>query len=257
MKLKTRRADALTVAAGALAILASDALNGITPNDRRLYALLASVGVDEATAAAAVKRLRAAVEAEAGALIGRRPMSQAMRLMVSQHTDEWYTPAWVLDLARQILGGIDLDPASSPTAQRAVQAAAYFTQADDGYRQPWRGRVWLNPPFSEAERWARRLAAAYVDGDVTTGLLLVNSAPGYNWYEQLVDAWPAIQFRKRLAFTRADGRPAGLAKKSQTLVYFGADVARFYEVLAPYGRPLAQREGARLVAPLWGEEQAA
>ena len=185
--------------------------------------------------------------------IGAEPkMSQAMALMTSQQSDEWYTPAWVIELVRQVLGGIDLDPASCAVAQQTVQAARFYTQAEDGYSRPWSGRVWLNPPFTEAERWARRLAAAYTDGDVSAGILLINSAPGYNWYEALVDAWPAVQLRKRLAFTRADGSTAGLAKKSQTLVYFGTEVARFEAALAPYGRRL-HGSGAALVAPLFEE----
>lgn len=165
-------------------------------------------------------------------------MSQAMQLMTSQSTDEWYTPGWVIELARAVLGGIDLDPASNATAQRTVQAARYFTAAEDGYSRPWAGRVWLNPPFSEAPRWARRLAAAVADGDVSAACMLVNSAPGYTWYEELVDHWPALQFRKRLAFVRPDGTAAGLAKKSQTVFYFGPDVDRFAETFGPYGRML-------------------
>lgn len=169
-------------------------------------------------------------------------MSQAMALMTSQNTVEWYTPEWVTDLARDVLGGIDLDPASNPIANEWIKAERFFTKDDDGYTKPWSGRVYLNPPFDETERWAKRLEAAYVDGDVRAGLLLVNSAPGYSWYERLVDVWPAIQFRKRMAFVRGDGLTnkdkGGLAKKSQTVIYFGADVERFESVFAPYGRRL-------------------
>lgn len=178
-------------------------------------------------------------------------MSQPMALMVSQNTVEWYTPQWVTDLAREVLGGIDLDPASNPVANEWVQAETFYTKDEDGYSKPWRGTVWLNPPFDETERWARRLEAAYVDGDVTAGLFLCNSAPGYNWYERLVDVWPAIQFRKRMAFVRGDGLvnkdKGGLAKKSQTVIYFGRDIERFEAVFSPHGRrlhnPVAQPVG--------------
>lgn len=181
--------------------------------------------------------------ADARALLARvGTQSQAMALMVSQNTVEWYTPPWVLDEARKVLGSIDLDPASNETANAWVQATRFYAKADDGFMRPWAGRVWLNPPFDETERWARRLEAAYVDGDVTAALLLVNSAPGYNWYERLVDVWPAVQFRKRMAFVRGDGLvnkdKGGLAKKSQTIVYFGRDVSLFEAVFAPHGRRL-------------------
>lgn len=197
----------------------------------RVYALAGDVATLVQMAADAATRLVAAPT-----------MSQAMRLMTSQDHVEWYTPPWVLDLARQVLGVIDLDPASCAVANQTVQAARYYTKDDDGYSKPWQGRVWLNPPFDDTGRWARRLAAAYVDGDVSAALMLVNSAPGYTWYEELADVWPAIQLRKRLAFVRGDGNTnkdkGGLAKKSQTLFYFGPDIDRFETIFTPHGRRL-------------------
>jgi hypothetical protein len=48
---------------------------------------------------------------------------------------ERYTPAEYIEAARKVLGGIDLDPATSPQAQRVVQATRYFTEKDDGLVQ--------------------------------------------------------------------------------------------------------------------------
>jgi hypothetical protein len=62
--------------------------------------------------------------------------------------NECYTPVKFLDAAREVLGGFDLDPASSDMAQRVVKAAHYFTEATNGLVQEWRARsVWLNPPY--------------------------------------------------------------------------------------------------------------
>ena len=42
--------------------------------------------------------------------------------------DEWYTPAFIVETARAVLGCIDLDPASCEYANRVVQAGRYFDQ---------------------------------------------------------------------------------------------------------------------------------
>ena len=62
---------------------------------------------------------------------------------------EWYTPRRYLDAAVDVMGGIDLDPASSARAQRHVKAANYFTVKQDGLQKKWSGRVWLNPPYAK------------------------------------------------------------------------------------------------------------
>ncbi len=72
------------------------------------------------------------------------PLSTAARHS-SDHT-EHHTPRTVVDLARDVLGGIDIDPASSKLANRVVKAGRHFTIQDNGFTREWRGRTFLNPP---------------------------------------------------------------------------------------------------------------
>src|SRR3990167_189333 len=62
--------------------------------------------------------------------------------------NEWYTPKNYIDAAKQVMGSIDLDPASSAKANEIVQANKYYSKDDNGLTQEWAGNIWLNPPYS-------------------------------------------------------------------------------------------------------------
>lgn len=162
----------------------------------------------------------------------------------SSRSNEWYTPAYIIELAREVLGTIDLDPASSEAANARVQADRFFTAASDGYSHPWHGRMWLNPPYGKEEgeretnamRWARKLITEYRAGRVEAAILLVKAALGYNWFEDLWYDWPTCLLRERLSFMRADGNDDGEAKHATALLYLGPDVEKFRAVFRPFGR---------------------
>jgi len=163
-------------------------------------------------------------------------MSQAMSVLTGQGTVEWYTPPAIIDRARRVLGSIDLDPASSDVAQRWINATEYYTADDDGKAQSWSGRVWLNPPFDDTPAWVDRLDSEYQSGDVVAAVLLVNSAPGYIWWEDLWRRRPVCMLRERVCFCRADGTSDGPAKKGTTIAYYGDDVQGFIAAFSDLGR---------------------
>jgi ParB family chromosome partitioning protein len=164
-------------------------------------------------------------------------MSQAMAVLTSQSTHEWYTPAVALSWVRAILGHIDLDPASCAAANEHVRARRFFTAEDDGLGRPWDAlTVFLNPPFDATPTWVSKMADEYAAGRFVEGVLLVNSAPGYRWYERLWRERPVCCLAERLRFVRHDGAAVGQAKKGQTLAYFGPSSALFSIVLRDKGR---------------------
>ena len=69
-------------------------------------------------------------------------------------TDVWLTPPELLNK----LGKFDLDPCA-PLDRPWDTATNHFTIHDDGLKQDWQGRVWLNPPYGRGmDRWLEKLA---------------------------------------------------------------------------------------------------
>lgn len=170
-------------------------------------------------------------------------------------SDEWFTPAHVVELARQVLGRIDLDPASCEFAQRTVQAVRWFGKAADGLSQPWHGRVFLNPPYSHplVARFTGKLVDEFSAGRVTAAITVVNNATDAEWFQRLLAQFPACFTRGRIRFYRVDRKPIS-PRLGQVFFYLGGDVAGFEHVfgavgivkLAPSIRLLAAEElGAR------------
>lgn len=182
------------------------------------------------------------------------PKSQAMELMTSRSTVECYSPTTITERLPLALGGpVDLDPASCAVANRTVKAARYYTRDDDGYMRDWTSpRLYLNPPFDDTQRWVRRWAAAYAAGEVGATVLLVNSAPGYEWWHDLIERAPVVLLRRRLSFLREDGTPyPDHHKKGQTVAYLGPDIRAFLAAYGGLGRALLpQPHLAELVSRL-------
>jgi hypothetical protein len=112
---------------------------------------------------------------------------------------EWYTPAAYVEAARQVMGGIDLDPASNDLAQEMVRASTYHTAETDGLAQEWTGRVWLNPPYAagEIDRFVSKLVAEHTAGNVTEAVLLVHSRTDTAWFHEAAEHRRSNSFHAR------------------------------------------------------------
>ncbi len=80
--------------------------------------------------------------------------------------NDYYTPPWMINLAREGMGGIDLDAASHWTAQRVHKIPEYFDRQRDAHRQRWHGRVWLNAPYGDNKPWINDVVKWWDSGDI-------------------------------------------------------------------------------------------
>ena len=151
--------------------------------------------------------------------------------------EEWYTPPEYLEAARQVMGGFDLDPASSDEANELVGAATYFTKADDGLAQDWVGKVWLNPPYTTGviDAFVSKLVAS----DATEAILLVNNSTDTGWFALASSTSTAMCLPTgRIRFIDGCGKygdemPSPL--QGQAILYFGERTQRFGEQFEQFG----------------------
>lgn len=113
-------------------------------------------------------------------------------------TDEWYTPKELIDS----LGAFDLDPCA-PVTPLWKTAAVMYNKHDDGLKQNWGGRVWLNPPYSRPliELFMRKMV------EHNNGIaLLFNRLDSAMMQDLILKKATSMKIlRKRIRFYRPDG----------------------------------------------------
>ena len=117
--------------------------------------------------------------------------------------DEWLTPPEIL----AALGEFDLDPSACREPRPWPTAKQHYTIFDNGLRKPWRGRVWLNPPYggpSIVGPWMRRMA----DHGHGTALIFARTETALFFETVWRSASACLFLEGRLFFCYADGRKA-------------------------------------------------
>lgn len=149
---------------------------------------------------------------------------------LSSSSDDWYTPSFYVELARRTMGGIDLDPASCPEANRTVRADYIYTIQDNGLTREWHGRIWLNPPYGGAQReFVRRLLTEVAAGRTEQAVLLLNAnVTDTTWFQPL---WgkPMCFTHHRIGFGAPQGQGTTSGTVGTVFVYFGDRVDTFRE----------------------------
>lgn len=178
-------------------------------------------------------------ELTAGAVIRE---AQAKRPHVANNAgdNEWYTPRPYIEAAVRVMGAVDLDPASSVTANEIIGAGTFYAEQDNGLTKPWAGRVWMNPPYARPliDQFAARLAEEYAAGNVTEAIVLVNNATETGWFHALAEVAAAMCFpRGRVKFWHPEKESAPL--QGQAVIYLGPNPDAFRDEFVRFGFTVA------------------
>lgn len=152
--------------------------------------------------------------------------------------NEWYTPSEYIEAAREVLGTIDLDPASSSIANERVKATSYFTKEDNGLAHEWHGNVWMNPPYAQPliSEFCEKVVEEFDGGRISAAIVLVNNATETRWFRQMTEAATAICFPTgRIKYLDSTGNPANTPLQGQAFLYFGDDTYEFISTFRQYG----------------------
>ncbi|WAC68874.1 DNA N-6-adenine-methyltransferase [Microbacterium sp. SL75] len=158
-----------------------------------------------------------------------------------QREVRWLTPPELV----APLGRFDLDPCGAP-GHVLADRTYLLENGDDGLRDPWDGRVWLNPPYGKlAEPFLRKLA------DHGRGVALIFARTETKmFHEQVWGRASAVLFMLgRVSFLTADGVKARAnAGAPSCLVAYGSDDAELLRASGVAGQFVDLRRAAGVAA---------
>jgi phage N-6-adenine-methyltransferase len=133
----------------------------------------------------------------------RRRQRSPLEVLGSSRSVEWPThPETFARLVAQY-GPFTLDPCATP---ENAKCPTYFTREQDGLRQPWTGRVFMNPPYGRTlGAWVRKALGSVRSGDAELVVCLVPARVDTAWWHDCVIPYGEVQFlRGRLRFVGAE-----------------------------------------------------
>lgn len=209
-----------------------------TPELQQAY----DAGAVSVSAAAELAKLPEAEQVEAV----KTPLP---RVALNSGNFEWYTPAPIIEAAREAMGSIDTDPASCEIANATVKARQYFDIKADGLKQTWQGNVWMNPPYSAPliGQFCEAVVSKYNDGEIAQAIVVCNNCTDTRWAHLLMSNATAVVFT--LGRVKFFNEQMNEAKKNgplqgQMFCYFGPNPEKFAAEFAQFGAVLAPLEGA-------------
>ena len=165
------------------------------------------------------------------------------RAIFTSESQTWNTPECVLERVRAFSPkkGIRLDPCSNGESIVGAQEEWRIERGEDGLARPWPdlGLVYVNPPYDDLERWARKMEREAEKGRVEVMALIPARMETVAFQKHILPTMTAIFFwRGRLQFGagRAHTSQASLFGEEPADLNPGENTAPFPSCL-PYWGP--------------------
>lgn len=172
------------------------------------------------------------------------------------------------------MGGITLDPASSPLANRSVKAdkiisldlgfaeSGNLNRVTGGIQQAWSGNVWMNHPFARTENpcttnctkkvckkrgfhtdiridgnkeWIEKLVSEYRAGNIEQACCITFSSTSEAWFKPLLDFKQCFIYG-RINYYLPDGSVKKGVTKGSVVTYLGENTGKFEDVFGKIGK---------------------
>ena len=149
----------------------------------------------------------------------------------SSQSVEWNTPTHIVQSVLRILKTIDVDPCCNSRSTPNIPAKRLYTKAENGLKQTWNGRVYMNPPYGRGiQEWVEKLHNEYKAKNIIEAIALVPSRTDTKWFK-ILRQYPRCFIEGRLKFSHAKNS----APFPSVVVYLGANLAGFVEEFSTLG----------------------
>jgi len=145
--------------------------------------------------------------------------------LLTMGTGRWLTPKYIVDPCIEVLGPVDIDPSSEPTANERVGAAVYYNEEQDGLSMQWSGTIFCNPPGGkrDGKSLPLLLLETKASGRLSHAIFIAYSLEQFQTFQakqiQTFCRYPVCIPRKRVRYDRPDGTPGGSPTHSSAIVY--------------------------------------
>jgi phage N-6-adenine-methyltransferase len=127
---------------------------------------------------------------------GTKPGQKVVPVYHRHQKDEWATPR---DRFREWNREFRFTLDAAATASNAL-CRRFFTADDDALTKKWRGRVWLNPPYSRVAEFVEKAYSEVQDGHASVVVALVPARTDTRWWHDYVIKGEVRFMRGRLKF---------------------------------------------------------